>query len=93
MLKPRTGIRWNQWLQTPGQVTFREGDRVFEFSEDDSPTGWRPYDAAVQIQLRRLFLNMTNGASRENARFIGPRVAYLDGLVAIRSSRATPRVG
>ena len=39
MEDPRTGSRWNQWLQTPGQVTFRGGDRVFEFSDDDSPTG------------------------------------------------------
>ena len=64
--KPRTQSRWNEWLQTSaalGVFNFHEGDRVFEFSDHYSRTGWKQYDLLSQDQLRSIFTNTTGGSS------------------------------
>ena len=55
---PRTMSRWNEWLATPevaNQFTFEKGERIFEFSDSYSRTGWKPYDRNSQMQLRTVF--------------------------------------
>ena len=58
---PRTMSRWNEWLATPevaNQFTFEKGERIFEFSDSYSRTGWKPYDRNSQMQLRTVFDNL-----------------------------------
>ena len=57
----RTMSRWNEWLSTPevaDQFTFEDGERIFEFSDSFSKTGWKPFDKSAQTQLRDIFLRM-----------------------------------
>ena len=67
--QPRTQSRWNEWLQTSaaGMFEYHEGDRVFEFSDRYSRTGWKPYDLLSQSQLQRIFTDMTGGSSHLTA--------------------------
>ena len=54
----RTMSRWNEWLLTPevaDQFTFEDGERIFEFSDRYSRTGWKPFDKIAQLQLQALF--------------------------------------
>ena len=57
--QPRTQSRWNEWLQTSaaGMFEYQEGERIFEFSDRYSRTGWKPYDLSSQGQLQRIFLS------------------------------------
>ena len=53
--------RWNEWLLTPevaDQFTFEDGERIFEFSDSFSKTGWKPFHKSDQTQLRDIFLRM-----------------------------------
>ena len=61
--QPRTQSRWNEWLQTSaaGMFEYQEGERIFEFSDRYSRTGWKPYDLAAQGQLQLIF--RTGGSS------------------------------
>ncbi len=56
---PRTKSRWNEWLETAagGKFDFQPGDRIFEFSDNLTPWGWRwkPYDKDGQVELQRIF--------------------------------------
>ena len=63
--QPRTQSRWNEWLQTEaaGMFEYHEGERIFEFSDRYSRTGWKPYDLLSQGQLQRIFTDMTGGSS------------------------------
>ena len=57
----RTMSRWNEWLLTPevaDQFTFEDGERIFEFSDSFSKTGWKPFDKSAQTQLRDIFRRM-----------------------------------
>ena len=57
----RTMSRWNEWLLTPAvkdQFTFEDGERIFEFSDSFSKTGWKPFDKSAQTQLRDIFRRM-----------------------------------
>ena len=42
---------------------YQEGERVFEFSDSYSETGWKPYDLVSQGQLKRIFTEMMYGGS------------------------------
>ncbi len=59
---PRTKSRWNEWLETAaaGKFDFQPGDRIFEFSDNLTPWGWRwkPYDKDTQVELQKIFLSM-----------------------------------
>ena len=57
--QPRTQSRWNEWLQTSaaGMFEYQEGERIFEFSDRYSRTGWKPYDLSSQGQLQRIFMS------------------------------------
>ena len=58
--------RWNEWLLTPevaDQFMFEDGERIFEFSDRYSRTGWKPYDQLTQGQLSRIFTDMIGGSS------------------------------
>ena len=62
---PRTQSRWNEWLQNSaaGKFEYHEGERIFEFSDSFSRTGWKPYDQLAQGQLYFIFTDMTGGSS------------------------------
>ena len=65
----RTMSRWNQWLLSPGvagQFTFEDGERIFEFSDSFSKTGWKPFDKGAQLQLRDIFLDFTTANRQES---------------------------
>ena len=65
----RTMRRWNQWLLSPGvagQFTFEDGERIFEFSDSFSKTGWKPFDKGAQLQLRKIFLDFTTANRQES---------------------------
>ena len=61
--------RWNEWLLTPevaDQFTFEDGERIFEFSDSFSKTGWKPFDKGAQLQLRDIFLDFTTANRQES---------------------------
>lgn len=63
--QPRSQNRWNEWLQTASRwYEFHEGDRIFEFSDRYSRTGWKQYDLLSQDQLKRIFTDHMIGGGR-----------------------------
>ena len=65
---------WNRWLQEEArdQITFEKGERVFEFGDSHSWTGWKPFEACAQRQLRRMFCEMQDVQSHlEPLDFLG----------------------
>ena len=54
----RTMSRWKEWFSNPevaDKYTFEDGERIFEFSDRYSRTGWKPFDKIAQLQLQALF--------------------------------------
>ena len=56
----RTMSRWDAWRLSPevaDQFKFGDGERIFEFSDSFSKTGWKPFDKGAQMELRKIFLD------------------------------------
>ena len=54
--EPRSRSRWNEWYsENKDQYEFEDSERIFEFSDSYSRTGWKPFDKIAQLQLQALF--------------------------------------
>ena len=61
----RTQSRWNEWRNRPevaDKYSCEDGERIFEFSDSFSRTGWKPYDKSAQQELRGIFRGCTSGS-------------------------------
>ena len=61
-------IRWHEWQRLPQvleQNVFHAGERVFEFSDEWSITGWKPHPKDAQEQLKLILEKniITGGAT------------------------------
>ena len=61
--EPRSRSRWNEWYsENKDQYEFEDSERIFEFSDSYSRTGWKPFDKSAQTQLRSLLRSCTHGS-------------------------------
>ena len=67
MSGPLEKRRWHEWqAENQAFFNFRAGERVFEYTDNFSPTGWKVYDRIAQEQLRRIFVDlMESGESNQ----------------------------
>ena len=59
---PGGGSPWYQWMEhqrAAGRYDFQYGSRVFEYTDSFAPRGWKQYDTVSQVELRRIFENMS----------------------------------
>ena len=64
-----TMSRWDAWRLSPevaDQFKFGDGERIFEFHDERSKTGWKPFDKGAQLQLRDIFLDFTTANRQES---------------------------
>ena len=53
----RTQSRWKEWSSKPEVVeeyTFEYGERIVEFNDESSRTGWKPFNKSAQPKLRAI---------------------------------------